>query len=120
MFSLWLGGVSCLAGHLTILMATELSGVASHASCHHTKKTSKIDNAIGSHDPWACVETNCCPLTGQIAFNKKQASKDFAFTPEPVFASIHAKLAGDEIQSSEQTTLPDGTGTYLRNCTILI
>jgi hypothetical protein len=120
LFSLWLGGIGCLAGCARVLFDANTAQGSAHACCHQIKQ--KTDEAAANSISGAMNAMSCCPLAGQkCAFISKQHLPETAAVqstqPLPCFQSV---TAGDSVFSFNRIRLPDRGEIYLRHCTFLI
>jgi len=119
-FSLWLGGIGCLAGCARVLLETGTAQGDSHACCRKAKQksgTTAPNNIAGSMG-----SMSCCPLAGQkCAFTSKrqipEAGAIQSTQPLTFFQQVSANYSAFPIR---RIRVPDRDGTYLRHCTFLI
>jgi hypothetical protein len=119
-FSLWLGGVGCLAGCARMLLEADTAQSNSHACCHQARQKAESDapNSVSG----SMNAMSCCPLAGQkCAFTSKQQIPEptAVQTAQPPTIFQQASI-NDFVGSFRRIRVPDRDGTYLRHCSFLI
>jgi|SRR5581483_9803209 len=118
-FSLWLGGIGCLAGCARVLLESNIALSNSHACCHQArqKKETTPDSISGSLNAMSC-----CPLAGQkcIFTSKQQIPESAAVQSAQPLTIFQQVITTDSGLPLRRIRVPDRNSTYLRHCTFLI